>query len=251
MRTKTISFTDMKVFLESKEAYLERITTGWKRSDSVPALVGEGAHALAASDEADREGILKEQLEQVPDEERETVERLIREAVANDDNLAENQNIVWRRHERQFSWTDPVTGWTLKAKPDEIALTVEESGGVVLQVAERKTARYLRRKHKDQVFWEGMLVRLQLGYNGPLRLLVRLLGSGTEHTFWHSRKVMDRCLENVRAVIRQIETYLEEQRELGRIDWRLSESKPTPTSGEGLAHRDLSMAIEHATELAA
>ena len=114
------------------------------------------------------------------------------------------------KKEKQLSWFDPVTGWRLLAKPDEIS-TFPFGNTTLMEIADLKTAGRFSYKHRSQLFFFGLVASLSKDYNGPIRLVVKLLGSNKRKEFWYSPKATKTSLENVRAVIRQIESLLFER----------------------------------------
>jgi len=208
-KTRTLSFSDLRTFQECHYAYVERLTFGFAPTDTIAGAAGEATHALAAVPADEREATLASQLEQLPEDQREKVEGLIRDYTRAADELSLQAAVRNREAEKLLSWRDPVTGWVLKAKPDQIGF-VDSEGQDVLQITELKTARFLRTKHKNQLYFFAMLASLALNFTGPIRLALHLLGSSTPVVFWYSHKATERSLDRVRSVIRQIETVMAE-----------------------------------------
>jgi hypothetical protein len=119
-----------------------------------------------------------------------------------------------------MQYVDPVSGWTLKAKPDEVAEVEGRFGGKIPQITDLKNACFLREKHKRQLFFFGMVLCLARGITTPIKLVVRLLGSDKSEVFWYSPKMTERKLEEVRTVIHRIEDFLEtvEKRKESPVD---------------------------------
>lgn len=205
---KTLSFSDIQSFLESKEGYLERITNGWLRGESFSDHIGESVHAVAAAPPEEREKVLADQLQLAPLEEREQLEQIVRTRVNESESLAQSEQLANRMKERLISYFDEETGWTLKAKPDERSEVVDRFGGTTIQITELKNASFLKEKHRQQLFFFAMVLSLAQGISRPIKLVVRLLGSGTEEVFWYSPKATERKLVEVRRLIHKIEDFL-------------------------------------------
>jgi hypothetical protein len=203
---KTLSYSDLATFLEDQELYIERITSPRKPWEHLHQLVGETVHAMAAADDRARDRILDRRLAEVPEEEKEAARSKIMQMIETADALATPAEKT--SQEEQLSWKDPVTGWILKAKPDEISMLEK---GRLMQISDLKTASRLKYKHKSQLFFFGLVAALAKNYQGPIRLVVKLLGSGLEESFWYSPKATERSLEGIRATIARIEALLIER----------------------------------------
>lgn len=208
MIRKTLSYSDMATFLDDPEKYIERVTSPRKPPEHIHQLVGNVVHAMAPASAEKREQILERQLNSFPEEElAEARERINRFLDAADSLSREGDG---KASEVQLSWKDPVTGWTLKAKPDELSM-LDWGNGEMMEIADLKTASRLKYQHKSQLFFFGLVATLARNYQGPIKLVVKLLGSGTEETFWYSPKATGRSLDKVRNIIRQIERLLTER----------------------------------------
>lgn len=207
MKAKTISFSDMWAFRECPSCYLERVTRKRRPAETIYEAVGEAAHAAIAAPSEQRETILKEHISRLPSEQQAEAEKLMREHIYANERLAQADAATGRKSEKQLSWFDEVSGWTLKAKPDEIGFIV---GGdsAVLQITDLKTARFMRGKHKEQLYFFGMVASLALNHRGPIKLVLRLLGSESEHVFWYSHFSTQRSLLKLRDLLAEIEMFL-------------------------------------------
>jgi len=215
----------MKVFEECELEYRFRKERRRKAPRQMQQIIGDLTHRAVAEDDLDtRESELKAQIASLPAADRLEAERIVRELIENDDKLDTGEVHEQKKDKVLLSCPAPIVGWTLLAKPDETGLvdsdrkplvtivqTVENGAAVVadqvLQIVEKKTAYVLRKKHKDQVFFAGMVAQIgkALGHEGPIKLVIRLLRSKTEHVFWYSRAATERNLHRVGAVIRRIE----------------------------------------------
>jgi len=208
MKPKTISFSDMWAFKQCPFCYLERVTRRRRPAETVYEAVGEGAHAAIAAPAEEREAILRKYVSQVSPEQQEEAEKLMREHIRANERLVEGDQSSDRQPERQLSWLFEETGWTLKAKPDEIGFYTDQSGLRVLQITDLKTASWIKPKHKEQLYFFGLVASLALDHRGPIKLVLRLLGSETEQVFWYSHFSTQRSLARVRALIGEVETFL-------------------------------------------
>lgn len=205
---KTLSFSDIQAFLESQEGYLERITSGWQRGESLSDQIGETVHAVAAAPPEERETVLAQQLQLAQEEDREQLEKIVRERVTGGEALAATEGLTNRRKEKLISYFDQDSGWTFKAKPDEMAEVDDGFGGTTVQITELKNARFMREKHRQQLYFFAMVLSLAQGFSRPIKLIVRLLGSGTSQVFWYSPKLTEKKLCEVRSLIHKIEAFL-------------------------------------------
>src|SRR5262249_24508891 len=150
--------------------------------------------------------------------------------VAKADELEHKSDATRLKKEKQLSYFDPISGWTLKAKPDEIGKTKNDYGREIPMILDKKIAihpRYKSRraalksleKCKKQVFFFGLVYSMATGYKGPMKLVVRFLGDpenrlpndmkfeGTDNElwFWYSPNGTERSLIETRALITDIE----------------------------------------------
>ncbi|MGD9681132.1 MAG: PD-(D/E)XK nuclease family protein [Candidatus Obscuribacterales bacterium] len=209
MITRTLSFSDLALYLEDREAYYRKLTEPRQQPGTVPELVGAVVHRIASRKpeypEAPEEQPFAEAMNRLSESERLEAEASIAdklEAIA--ELSARDDSSVVR--EKQLSWRDPVTGWKLKAKPDEIALPGASNN--YMEIADLKTAYRLRKKHRDQLYFFGLVASLATGYDGPIKLVVKLLGSRTRQEFWYSPKVTAAALERVRETVVEIDAFL-------------------------------------------
>lgn len=135
----------------------------------------------------------------------------------------------------QFRWHDHVTGYDLFAKPDEVQYT-SDAGGSVMRVIDDKITWRLKRFHRDQLRFFGLVASLsrpsERSHNRHqlrIELVVRLLGTPPkdratgerlevgerERKFPFSRSSQENELEAVRRTIRNLNVAREE---LDRLD---------------------------------
>jgi len=210
---RTLCYTDQATFEGCELAYEKRKMGESKAAPELHDIVGRLTHRAAAQQEDSREEDLVRQLERLPEPVRDEAERIVRELLDNDEELDEAGEEV---HEQQkdkllLRCKAPVPNWELVAKPDETGMVDGGRGRDVLQLVEKKTSYRLRKKNKDQVFFAGMVAQVGrvLNYEGPVKLVIRLLRSKQEHVFWYSRSATDRNMFRIASVIRRIEAAVE------------------------------------------
>lgn len=211
---RTLSFSDWQVFEECELAYLKRKNRERKAPREIHQIIGDLTHRAAAKEQGEnREADLERQLKRLPAETRAEAERIVRELIENDDVLDEAGEEV---HDQQkdkllLRCAAPVANWELVAKPDETGMVDGGRGRDVLQLVEKKTAEFLKKKAKDQVFFAGMVAQVGrvLSYDGPVKLVIRLLRSKQEHVFWYSRSATERNMWRIASAIRRIEKAVE------------------------------------------
>lgn len=206
MITRTLSFSDMALYLEDREAYYRKLTEPRQQPGTVPELVGAVVHRMAStnSQDADEEPF-SDAMNRLSESERLEARASIADRLEAMAELSAQDEISVLR-EKQLSWRDPVTGWKLKAKPDEIALPGTSNN--YMEIADLKTAYRMKKKHRDQLYFFGLVASLATGYDGPIKLVVKLLGSRTRQEFWYSPKVTAAALERVRDTVIEIEAFL-------------------------------------------
>src|SRR5262249_3718829 len=150
-------------------------------------IVGDTVHAAVAAKPEERAQVIAQFLEKLPEEDREIAAEAVEDLVATADELEDESDATDLKKEKQLSWFDPETGWTLKAKPDETGMTMNDYGREIPMVLDKKTAihpKYKSRraalkaldKCKRQVFFFGLVYSLVNNYHGPIKLVVRFLG---------------------------------------------------------------------------
>lgn len=206
MITRTLSFSDMALYLEDREAYYRKLTEPRRQPGTVPELVGAVVHRIASTNSQDSdEEPFSDAMNRLSESERLEARASIADRLEAIAELSAQDEISVVR-EKQLSWRDPVTGWKLKAKPDEIALPGASNN--YMEIADLKTAYRLKKKHRDQLYFFGLVASLATGYDGPIKLVVKLLGSRTRQEFWYSPKVTAAALERVRDTVIEIDAFL-------------------------------------------
>lgn len=215
------------------KALLRRLGRRGKISldERIARTVGKAVeNAVAAETHEEREAAIDDLVKRLPREEQADALKRVDELVARADELYDDSEES--DQQVQFSWTDPVTGWTLVAKPDEVKYVQDDDGRGVKQIIDDKTSWRLTAKHKRNIFFFGLVVSLsdeeeeaRLRKQGerptrfPLQLVVRLLGTPPvdpetgeqpemgerEHKFWYSRGRQQEKLDEIRRAIREMD----------------------------------------------
>lgn len=210
---KQLSYTDKKAFEECPLQYKFRKERRRRAQATIHEVAGDVAHAMAAEEPKNRdEAEIVEQLKRLPEAEREEAKQLVTELIAAADELEDDEDVEDKTKETQLSWEDPVTGWKLFAKPDEIGMVDGGRGRDVLQLTDLKSAESLKRKHKDQMYFFALVAHLAKvrNYYGPIKLVVKLLKTKTEaEVGFFSPRETDRVLLRIRWTIRMIEQAIE------------------------------------------
>ncbi len=230
---KRLSFSDLWAFNECPQQFL------WRRQRvrgefTVHQAVGNVVHKLAAEgdSEAAREYATRQLARFTPGEQAEANQRIEALAQANEEMSGEDTSCD-RKPEKLVIWKDPISGWELVAKPDEVSVTQGRKGLDLLQVTDIKTGGRLKKKHKEQIYFFGMVVSLARDYHGPVKLVVRLLGSRAsqstalpsshvpgEEVLWYSPHLTGKQLDKVRRVIQGIEACEEKDNFPATPEWR-------------------------------
>lgn len=207
MRNKVLSFSHLEAFRNCPWEYFHRLKRRYRAPISIYEVVGQATHAVAAAPERKRKEVLERHLQGAPAGEREKTEALVLSQVAQADEMIVKDRLQETSKEKTLSWTDPVTGWELRAAPDEIGSIVERRR-VVLQISELKTCSRIKRRHRRQLYFFGLVASLALDHKEPVRLVLRLLGNSSRDEFWYSPLMTEQSLGKVRSAIGRIETFL-------------------------------------------
>ncbi|MBZ0188188.1 MAG: PD-(D/E)XK nuclease family protein [Candidatus Obscuribacterales bacterium] len=206
MVRRILSHSDITLFLEDPDAFLLKITGKPRPPETLYQIVGNVVHRLASgTDKCAGDEFIRRRLEQLSEADKEKAFNLIRKHMDAIAYLDESYTEGSPDREKKLAWTDPVTLWSLVAKPDELIIA---HGNDYMQIADFKTAFRLSPKHKEQLYFFAMVASLATGYKGPVRLVVKLLGSRCKEVFWYSPKATARSLSIVRSVIARIEVFL-------------------------------------------
>lgn len=201
--------------------------------ERVARTVGKAVeNAISADTDEEREAAIDDLVRRLPAAERADALKKVDELVARADELYDDTSDS--DQQVQLEWTDPVTGWKLVAKPDEVKFVQEGDRGIK-QIIDDKTSWRLTSRHKRNIFFFGLVASLsdeeedkaarargEKPYRWPLQLVVRLLGTppatdedgdpvtppDPEPKFWYSRSRQQEKLDEIRRVIREIDAAL-------------------------------------------
>ncbi|MBX9686671.1 MAG: PD-(D/E)XK nuclease family protein [Candidatus Obscuribacterales bacterium] len=225
---KSLSFSDLWIFLECPQEFLARLRR--KKTKKIKQqVVGDATHAIAEKGEVTEEIKLKieKEVALLPEEEREETRKRIEQVTANALEMAEEDGDDDEDTNREsvYRWLYEAIGWTLCAKPDKVEI-VTVDGRQVLDIMDfksgssnefhdersGKTSYRAKRKHKDQLFFFAMVVSKAMGWTGPVRMRIRYWGNKADcEPMWYSHRRTDEQLREVTAHIRKIEAYFEAQ----------------------------------------
>ena len=211
----SIAFGDLHTLAECPKAYQFRSAGTPRVAPHIAEVTGDITHAALAVLPESRKAIIETALSRLPEKDRPEVSRAVQAMVRAGDAMDEGD----LDKENKIRYLDPMTGWQLVAKPDQMGM-VNEGGRPIFQIVDVKTGGHLKRKHKKQIFFFGLVACLSMpDYRGPIKLVVRLLGENQDVVFWFSRARLDESLAAVRQAIRQIETARAERNFPARVGW--------------------------------
>jgi len=233
MRRKTTNVGHL-LALRLCPAYLHWLLTRNKQEPPKEGqIIGRVVHRRAA--EGDSQAVIqyqKRQLQMVPVEKRDQVEVDVDELSFHAQELSDEE-VTAEEKEVQLFWQDPVTGWTVYAKPDQRFWFEDKLRNKVMQITEVKSqALFAKRYHWDQIFLFGLIAAMAENYEGPIRLVLqfpyvamlksqgvkwvkitdangeRLINVDELHSEverWYSPKMTEEKLEALRADLRLME----------------------------------------------
>ncbi len=214
--SKSISFADIHAFEECRSQYRHR-KQGTQKDVSHKEALGNIVHEVLAVSTDARPALLAGKLANLPASDRAGASSTIVSMVEAADDMEEGNHPDREKHLR---FLDLETSWQLVAKPDEIEIVSDERGNPILEIVDVKTSSHLRRKHREQIFFFGLVAFLSKPeFTGSIKLVVRILSSKTDFIFWFSRARADEQLEKVRQVIREIEAARARQDFPTQVGW--------------------------------
>lgn len=226
---KKISVSDLLAFRQCPQAYFEMVR-GKRRPSTQFEVVGKVTHRLAAGgDSDDARQYVEKQLALLSSEERVVAQQDIEELTKTAGEMIDEQ-VTADDQELQLSWYDPETGWTIFAKPDELFYFTDSLGYKVMQITDIKTAFKLKGRHKDELFLFGLVASLALNYRYSIRLVVRLLRSKSEVTFWYSQRLTEQKLDELRETFRSLEAAWKAREFPGCGAWYCRTCNPEPAA---------------------
>jgi hypothetical protein len=207
-----------------------------ERGTVIARSVGKAVEAATTvSTPRERADIVMEHIGHLPlHEQKAAIVRTV-ELIERADELADDT--VDSTKQVQFSWYDPRTGFTFKAKPDEVQNTTDDRGPVI-RIIDDKTASKVSCRHRRNLYFFGFVVSKQLQeeqaqarkrgelYIMPsIQLVVRPLGKNSEgevsaeQAFWYKRRREDSQLSEYRRIIGMMKEADERNEFPGKTDW--------------------------------
>lgn len=205
---KKLSHSDLLAFRKCPQQYWYRVRRMKRAPRTVQQVVGDITHAATATETSQRQALAARELVKLPVKQRAEVTKLVDDLITAADEMSQTQTVSELRKEKQLRWLDSETGWTLMAKPDEIGMVGKQRGGKMLQIVDNKTAYRLRWKHKHQLYFFALVLRLSWTYSRAIRLVVRLLRSRKVEVFYSAPHRAAEELKKVRQTILAIESRL-------------------------------------------
>lgn len=261
MPMHTLTHERLELFLRCRRKFRQTVArrTGFiSIQTQVAKTVGQAVEFATATDvPEERLAIIAAALQTLPEAEQPEALSRIEECISNSDVLraaelsfddedadevsADSRHryvIEGCQSQVQFSWDDPVTGWTLKAKPDWVQQTCD-SRGPVLRIIDDKTAGHCTTYHKRNLYFFGLVVAKQLDFEQfqarqrgeryvrpTIELVVRLLGERDNPQEpreivlgFYSRKREWAQLDEIRRVIAGIEEAFATDDFPAKTDW--------------------------------
>jgi hypothetical protein len=151
---ETVTFEDLE-YLERCEHLFALNRTQAKRTEptrdqKAAQVSGRAFHRASSAHESIRPAIIRQELSNLPEEERERVLVEIIESVEQAD-LSKQTEDSGLQNEFQLLWTDPRTGWTFAAKPDLYGDLEKEI------IKENKRSRRFYDSHHFQVYFAAFI----------------------------------------------------------------------------------------------
>jgi hypothetical protein len=219
--TRTISYSDIRRYLECPAAYL--MASEGDKPDKAPVTqrIGDFVHresALAPEQRKDATSIAKA-LSDLPAEVRESVVKEVKammEVIVAHEETESKDAEVTRRDDLIMIWHDTYTNTYWYAKPDNMDI-LDDGRGKYLNVVDKKTGKGRRSSHHTGVFFFGYVAKMTevFGHRGPVRTIVRylkdragkVLAQPEDKTSWIGRNLtsqQERTLQGLQATVKQI-----------------------------------------------
>lgn len=238
---RSISFSDWWAFQECPLAWYMIKYLRKKTPDSLPQVIGNAVDAIAnhGYDMSAAAPAVEAELAKLGAEEAAAARLVIAEHAAAAEALEEDDDEDNATRQPKYVWVDAKTGWKFVAKPDKVIVT-EQGRRTIVQIIDNKTSRFLKRKHKEQMWFFAMVVVRALHEkgeldmsklrNGDVQLLVRLSGEQHEDEAGQEEQGIERrvgylsfkepeLLDKVRATIDLMERYFAEKNFPGKPGW--------------------------------
>lgn len=213
MLDQSVSYSDLQAFLRCPQLFLDRMTFGWMPPTPEEA-VSNALHAIAS-----HRGDLtasKVQVELELAKLSETDRQMARAELAV---RGPQVAAVVRKEdpdsirERVFRWFDPVSKWTLCAKPDKVRW-VPQGHKRLLEITDYKDSLTYNKKRRKQLYFFALVLSRALNHNDKIRLCVKHLPRGGRQPevqldeFYYSHWLAEPELREVRGQLSRIDAYI-------------------------------------------
>jgi PD-(D/E)XK nuclease superfamily len=165
MAMRRLTHQKMELFLRCQRKF--RKTVSKQKGDvsqevQTAKIIGKAVElATATFDPEERSLIVEAALQLLPDDQQTEALRKVETCVSRSDEIRSDEKVSAVRTQRQFEWVDPVTGWSLMAKPDFVRFA-RDARGPVIQIIDEKTAGYATTYQKRFLRFLGLVVAKQL-----------------------------------------------------------------------------------------
>jgi hypothetical protein len=165
MAMRRLTHQKMELFLRCRRKF--RKTVGKQKGNEsqevqTAKIIGKAVElATATSDPEERSLIVEAALQFLPDDQQTEALHKVQTCVSRSDEIRSDEKISKVRTQRQFEWVDPVTGWSLMAKPDFVRFA-RDARGPVIQIIDEKTAGHATSYQHRFLRFLGLVVAKQL-----------------------------------------------------------------------------------------
>ncbi len=220
---RSMCASDQLTFENCPSSYWRRKMRHRRLPREFGQITGDLAHKAACiADPDERKAALDSALARVPEAMREEAAQLVQQLILSADAMQDDYVGEVSKDKDLFRYTDDdrswdmrdliATGWELVMKPDEIGMVwSEEHGQHILQIADLKKSEKMSEKMpykcKHQLLFFALVAHLArvYGYEGPIRCVVKFLGSQEETPFEYKPSGIWGILRRTRLAIKRIE----------------------------------------------
>ncbi|MBY0552874.1 MAG: PD-(D/E)XK nuclease family protein [Candidatus Obscuribacterales bacterium] len=213
MLDQSVSYSDLQAFLRCPQLFLDRMTFGWMPPTPEEA-VSNALHAIASHRGDLKASKLQVDLELAKLSEKDQAAARAELAVRGPQVAAvvqqEDPNAI---RERVFRWFDPVSKWTLCAKPDRVRW-VPQGRTRLLEITDYKDSLVYNKKRRKQLYFFALVLSRALDHNDKIRLCVKHLPRGGRQPevqldeFYYSHWLSEPELREIRVQLSRIDAYI-------------------------------------------
>lgn len=213
MLDQSVSYSDLQAFLRCPQFFLDRMTRGWAPPTREEAI-SNALHVIAENrgDIAASQTQVEMELAKLSDDDRDAAraELAVRAPKVAAMVRREDPDSI---RERVFRWFDPVSKWTLCAKPDRVR-RVREGHKWVLEITDYKDQPNYNKKRRKQLYFFALVLSRALNHNDKIRLLVKHLPRGGRQpeqqldVFYFSHWLADPELRDIRGHLARIDEFI-------------------------------------------